>query len=62
MGVHRTVKQMGKGDSKKPKKTITFEKWLTMTPNGLGINQITKKFASNPFKNAIVQAQIDNNH
>jgi len=43
MGVHRTVKQMGKCDSKKPKKTITFEKWLTMTPNGLGINQNYQK-------------------
>jgi len=50
MGVHRTIKQMGKDDSKKPKKTVTFEKWLTMTPNGLGINQNYQKICKQSFQ------------
>jgi hypothetical protein len=33
MGVHKIVKHMGKADLKNRMKTITLEKWLTMTPN-----------------------------
>jgi hypothetical protein len=50
MGVHRTIKQMGKHDSKKRKKIVTFDKWLTMTPNGLGINQSYQKHCKQSFQ------------
>jgi hypothetical protein len=33
MGMHRIVKQMGKVDVENWAKTITFEKWLTVTLN-----------------------------
>jgi len=50
MGVHRTVKQMGKNDSKKQKKTVIFFKWLTVTTNGLGINQSYPKKCKQSFQ------------
>jgi hypothetical protein len=33
MGVHIIIKQMGKINPKNQAKTITFEKWLIVTPN-----------------------------
>ncbi len=33
MGVRRIIKQMGKVETKNWTKTVTFEKWLTMTLN-----------------------------
>jgi hypothetical protein len=33
MGMHRIIEQMGNFDFKNQAKTITFEKWLTMTLN-----------------------------
>jgi hypothetical protein len=33
MGVHKIIKQMGKTNPKNREKTVTLEKWLTVTLN-----------------------------
>jgi hypothetical protein len=33
VGVHKIVEQMGRANPNNWMKTVTLEKWLTMTPN-----------------------------